>query len=124
MKYTDEQRAILALCRKYSKVHCSFEKDFEGRPVARLYIKPNWDRDDFVPYSEIEKWLKSHATLKQVGRPKGSVKSTSRRIKKTITLDYEQWAKADCVCRNFGFKFISHGIGHCIDVFYDDCFNS
>lgn len=115
MRYTDEQRAILALCRKYSKVHCSFDTD-NGIPVAVLYIKPNWDRDDLVPYSEVESWLKKHTTLKQVGRPKGSIRP-SKRVKKTITLTPETWAKVEEIKKQQGLKYASHAIGLAVEAF-------
>lgn len=121
MKYTDEQKRILALCRKYSKVHCSFDT-MDGRPVARLYIKPNWDRDDFVPYSEVEEWLKKHSKLKSVGRPKGSTKPSSK-VKRDISLSADKWSKVERIQREQGLKYASHAIGHCIDFFADYCLN-
>lgn len=116
MKYTDEQKAILALCKQYSKVHCSFDTD-NGIPVAVLYIKPHWDRDDLVPYSEVEAWLKSHTTLKAVGRPKYSFKP-SKVIKKTISVSPETWAKVEEIRKQQGLRFASHAIGLAVEVFF------
>lgn len=115
MKYTDEQKRILTLCRKYSKVHCSFDT-VKGEPVAILYIKPNWDRDDIVPYSEVEEWLKSHTTLKSLGRPKGSVKP-NRKVKKTITFTADQWSKVEIIQKEQGLKYASHAIGLAVEAF-------
>lgn len=115
MRYTNEQKAILTLCRKYRKVHCSFDT-VKGEPVAILYIKPNWDRDDLVPYSEVEEWLKSHTTLKSVGRPKGSVKP-NRKVKKTITFTADQWSKVERIQMEQGLKYASHAIGLAVEAF-------
>ena len=63
-RYTAEQKQIVELCRQYRDVKCEFDV-MNGLNVARLYIDPNWDMDDFVPFSDVEQWLKTHATPKQ-----------------------------------------------------------
>lgn len=117
MKYTDEQKAILSICRKYSKVVCKFH----GEDIE-IYIDPNWDREEwFNGYGKqtkvaIEDWLKNHATPKQVGRPKGSIKP-SRKVKRDISLSADQWSKVEEIRRTQGLKYTSHAIGLAVEAF-------
>lgn len=84
MKYTDEQRAILALCRKYKGVKVEF-----GIEKFCIYTKDGGHKFSLSDnVSESEEWLKSHATLKQVGRPKGSTKP-SKKVKRVLSLTKE-----------------------------------
>lgn len=106
MKYNTEQKEIVTLCRRYKKVKYEFDT-IGAKPVVRLYIAPNWDRDDFVPYDGVEDWLKSHAEPK-TGRGKGKAngkgrpKTPGRRIKRLISLSEEADARLDALAKRLG----------------------
>lgn len=112
MRYTDEQKRILALCRKYKGVRVEF-----GIEKFCIYTKDGGHKFSLTDnVSEIEEWLKAHTTPKQVGRPKGST-SPSRKVRKFVSLSADQWSKVEEIRRQQGLKYASHAIGLAVEAF-------
>lgn len=84
MKYTDEQKAIINTCGKYKGVKVEF-----GIEKFCIYTNDGGHKFSLTDnVSEIEEWLKTNCELKQVGRPKGSIKP-SRKVKRILSLTKE-----------------------------------
>lgn len=112
MRYTDEQRAILALCRKYKGVRVEF-----GIEKFCIYTKDGGHKFSLTDnVSAIEEWLKTNCESKQVGRPKGSIKPSGK-VKRDISLSADQWSKVEEIRRTQGLKYTSHAIGLAVDSF-------
>lgn len=112
MKYTNEQKRILSLCRKYKGVRVEF-----GIEKFCIYTNNGGHKFSLTDHvSFIEEWLKTNCELKQVGRPKVSVKP-NRKVKKTITFTADQWSKVERIQREQGLKYASHAIGFAVEAF-------
>lgn len=87
MKYTNEQKRILALCRKYKGVKPVF---FDHNLSFNILYKDNYYyfNNKHLKNGKLEEWLKTNCELKQVGRPKGSTKP-SRKVKRVLSLTKE-----------------------------------
>lgn len=117
MKYTNEQKRILTLCRKYKGVKVTFHND---QGCAEIFVKEDFGHSVKTffkeEYNAIENWLSEYATLKSVGRPKGSTKP-NRKVKKTITFTADKWSKVERIQREQGLKYASHAIGLAVEAF-------
>ncbi len=117
MAYTDEQKKIVALCRKYKGVICKFDELLKdrfhihcGRNYLPVYSNKMADIDN------VRSWLDAYATLKQVGRPKGWRKENPKKTAK-VTLTPEQWQVIEKIQAENGFKYHSQAIAMCIDFY-------
>lgn len=109
MKYTDEQKTVLAICRKYKGVRVHFQG-------SHIIVSTAEYSADCPLISNVEAFLDEYATLKQVGRPKGSTKP-SRKVKRDISLSADQWSKVEEIRRQQGLKYTSHAIGLAVEAF-------
>lgn len=121
MKYTDEQKRILSLCRKYKGVEVDFT---DNQYPLKVCMNGRWYYYNNATFTsgKLEEKLNERCTLKSVGRPKGSTKP-SRKVRKFVSLSADQWSKVERIQREQGLKYASHAIGHCIDFFADYCLN-
>ncbi len=116
MKYTNEQKRILSFCRKYKGVTIDFSDDLVKVSVNGKDCIGTLNNGNNVTYARIGDFLIANATLKSVGRPKGSTKP-NRKVKKTITFTADQWSKVERIQREQGLKYASHAIGLAVEAF-------
>lgn len=116
MKYTYEQKRILSLCRKYKGVTIDFSHELVKVSVNGKDCIGTLNNGDNITYARICDFLIANATLKSVGRPKGSTKPRGK-VKRDISLSADQWSKVEEIRRQQGLKYTSHAIGLAVDSF-------